>query len=70
MAPCVDKISAEQYDENIKAIRAIIKGNFKDSLQQFKRQMQQHAENMAFEEAQNQGKLDVLARTTKPNLPL
>ena len=35
-SPRVDKISAEQYDENIKAIRAIIKGNFKDSLQQFK----------------------------------
>ena len=50
LAPCVDKISAEDYDENIKAIRAIIKGNFKDSLQQFKLQMQKHAENMAFEE--------------------
>ena len=61
LAPCVDKISAEDYDENIKAIRAIIKGNFKDSLQQFKHQMQKHAENMAFEEAQKiKEKLDVL----------
>ena len=61
LAPCVDKISAEDYDENIKAIRAIIKGNFKDSLQQFKLQMQKHAENMAFEEAQKiKEKLDIL----------
>ncbi len=61
LAPCVDKISAENYDQNIKAIRAIIKGNFKDSLQQFKFQMQKHAENMAFEEAQKiKEKLDIL----------
>ena len=61
LAPCVDKIRAEDYDENIKAIRAIIKGNFKDSLQQFKLQMQKHAENMAFEEAQKiKEKLDIL----------
>ncbi len=61
LAPCEDKITAAQYDQNIKAIRAIIKGNFKDSLQQFKQQMQTHAENMAFEEAQKiKEKLDVL----------
>ena len=61
LAPCEDKIDAAQYDENIKAIRAIIKGNFKDSLLQFKQQMQSHAENMEFEDAQKiKEKLDVL----------
>ena len=61
LAPCEDKIDAAQYDENIKAIRAIIKGNFKDSLLQFNQQMQSHAENMEFEDAQKiKEKLDVL----------
>ena len=31
LAPCVDKLTQEHYDTNIKAIRAIIKGNFKES---------------------------------------
>ena len=61
LAPCEDKIDASQYDDNITAIRAIIKGNFKDSLLQFKQQMQAHAANMEFEEAQKiKEKLDVL----------
>ncbi|MCH1418040.1 MAG: excinuclease ABC subunit UvrC [Flavobacteriaceae bacterium] len=61
LAPCEDKIDASQYDENITAIRAIIKGNFKDSLLQFKQQMKAHAANMEFEEAQKiKEKLDVL----------
>ena len=60
-APCVDKIENTQYNENIKAIRAIIKGNFKDSLQQFEEQMKERAAEMAFEEAQRiKEKLDVL----------
>jgi len=41
-----------EYNENIKAIKEILKGNFKDSLSQFKMQMKQYAENMQFEEAQ------------------
>ena len=61
LAPCEDKIDASQYVENITAIRAIIKGNFKDSLLQFKQQMQAHATNMEFEEAQKiKEKLEVL----------
>ena len=60
-APCENKRSQEDYDENIKAIRAIIKGNFKSSLEGFKEQMQQHAEAMEFEEAQKiKEKLEVL----------
>jgi len=50
-----------EYHGNIKAIREILKGNFKDSLQQFKLQMKQLAEQMQFEEAQKiKEKLDVL----------
>ena len=61
LAPCVSKIDQAKYDDNIKAIRAIIKGNFKDSLQQFSAQMKTHAEEMEFEEAQKiKDKLDVL----------
>ena len=50
-----------EYNENIKAIKEILKGNFKDSLQQFKKQMHSFAENMHFEEAQKiKEKIEVL----------
>ena len=42
----------EEYNLSISAIRAILKGNFKDSLIQFKDQMQILAKEMHFEEAQ------------------
>ena len=49
------------YNENIKAIKEILKGNFKDSLSQFKAQMQDYAANMQFEEAQKiKEKVEVL----------
>ena len=51
----------EEYFENIKAIREILKGNFKDSLQQFRKQMKQFAIDMHFEDAQKiKEKIDVL----------
>ena len=50
-----------EYIENIKAIKEILKGNFKDSLYQFKVQMRQLAEEMHFEEAQKiKEKIEVL----------
>lgn len=50
-----------EYNENIKAIREILKGNFKDSLQQFKIQMRGYAEAMQFEDAQKiKEKIEVL----------
>ncbi len=53
--------TVEQYDENIKAIREILKGNFKDSLVQFKVQMKQFSKDMQFEDAQNiKEKIEVL----------
>ena len=49
------------YSDNIKAIKEILKGNFKDSLYQFKNQMKQLAEDMHFEEAQKiKEKIEVL----------
>ena len=58
---CEDYETEDQYQENITAIREILKGNFKDSLQQFRVQMKQHAEKMQFEDAQKiKEKLEVL----------
>ncbi|HIC31524.1 MAG TPA: excinuclease ABC subunit UvrC, partial [Flavobacteriaceae bacterium] len=59
--PCEGYQTEEDYQENIKAIREIIKGNFKDSLGQFKQQMKTYAEKMQFEDAQRiKEKIEVL----------
>ncbi|WP_067144932.1 excinuclease ABC subunit UvrC [Pseudotamlana agarivorans] len=59
--PCEGLETEVAYNENIKAIREILKGNFKDSLQQFKVQMKAYAENLQFEEAQKiKEKVEVL----------
>lgn len=50
--PCEAFQSEKEYNENIAAIRNIVKGNFKDSLQLFHQQMKEHAEKMEFEDAQ------------------
>ena len=61
LAPCENKITEQQYDQNIQAIRSILKGNFKDSLQDFKLQMEEHAMKMEYEEAQKiKEKLEIL----------
>ena len=50
--PCEDFQEEESYNETIKAIRNIVKGNFKESLDKFQEIMQLLAEKMEFEEAQ------------------
>jgi len=61
LAPCENKQSEKDYHDNIEAIRQIVKGNFKDSLQRFKKQMRQYAEKLQFEDAQRlKEKIDVL----------
>lgn len=50
--PCEDFQSEEAYLKQIEAIRNIVKGNFKDSLDNFKEQMQAYATNWQFEEAE------------------
>ncbi|PKQ45834.1 excinuclease ABC subunit UvrC [Confluentibacter flavum] len=59
--PCEGLETEAEYNENIKAIKEILKGNFKDSLSQFRAQMKQYAVNMQFEEAQKiKEKIEVL----------
>jgi len=61
LGPCEDLFSEEGYMENIEAIRNIIKGNFKDSLHNFRAQMKQLAADLKFEEAQRiKEKIDIL----------
>jgi len=67
--PCEGLESLENYQNHVEAIRQILKGNFKDSLRDFKTQMQQLAEDLEFEAAQKvKEKIEVLenyqAKTT------
>ena len=69
---CEGLESEQEYHDNIKAIKEILKGNFKDSLLQFKMQMKQLATDMHFEEAQKiKEKIEILenyqARSTIVN---
>lgn len=58
---CEGRETEQSYHENITSIREILKGNFKDSLDQFKEQMKDFAEEMQFEEAQKiKEKIEVL----------
>jgi excinuclease ABC subunit C len=52
LGPCESYQTIGNYDKQTVAIREILKGNFKDSLSQFKEQMKAHAEAMEFEDAQ------------------
>jgi len=59
--PCEDLQSEEEYHTNIIAIREILKGNFKESLSNFKQQMKNYAALMQYEDAQRiKEKIDVL----------
>ncbi len=59
--PCEDLQDEKEYNDNLEAIRQIVKGNFKDSLNRFKKQMMRHAEKMEFEDAQRiKEKIEVL----------
>lgn len=59
--PCEGFETEEAYNKNIKDIKEILKGNFKDSLSQFKTQMKRLAEDMRFEEAQKiKEKIEIL----------
>jgi excinuclease ABC subunit C len=61
LGPCEDKYSEEKYNENIEAIRNIIKGNFKESLHVFKNKMKTYAARLQFEDAQRiKEKIDIL----------
>jgi len=61
LAPCENKQTEADYNENIDAIRQLVKGNFKDSLQRFRNQMKAYATNLKFEDAQRlKEKIEIL----------
>ena len=58
---CEGHETLENYQKQVNAIREILKGNFKESLREFKLKMQELATNLRFEEAQKiKEKIDVL----------
>ena len=60
--PCENLQTEEKYQLDISAIRNIIKGNFKESLEKFNELMLSFATKMEFEEAQKiKEKIDLLA---------
>ena len=59
--PCEGLEPLETYQKEIDAIREILKGNFKQSIRDFKAQMQQYAADLEFEKAQRiKVKIDIL----------
>jgi excinuclease ABC subunit C len=69
---CEGYETEEAYNKSIKTIREILKGNFKDSLNEFRNQMKSLASEMLFEEAQKvKEKIEILenyqARSTVVN---
>ncbi|MDD3005457.1 excinuclease ABC subunit UvrC [Flavobacterium sp.] len=59
--PCEGFESIENYQNEVNAIREILKGNFKESLKDFKKKMLQLAADMNFEEAQKlKEKIEIL----------
>ena len=50
--PCEGLETLENYQQHVNASREILKGNFKESLKEFKQKMNAFAANMQFEEAQ------------------
>jgi excinuclease ABC subunit C len=61
MGPCEGFETLENYQKQVDAIREILKGNFKESMKDFKRVMTNLAADMHFEEAQKiKEKIEIL----------
>lgn len=61
LGPCEGYQSHKEYQEQITAVREILKGNFKDSIYRFKDKMNSLAKEMKFEEAQEfKDKIEIL----------
>ena len=61
MGPCEGHETLENYQKQVDAIREILKGNFKESMKDFKRVMTSLAADMHFEEAQKiKEKIEIL----------
>ena len=50
--PCIGKQNHEEYLKNIEEIKEILKGNTQDLSRKLYKEMQEHADNLRFEEAQ------------------
>lgn len=62
-APCEGKQSFEEYEEDMKQIRKIIKGEFAFALKDIKKEMQLLASNLEFEKAEElKTKIDLLEK--------
>lgn len=62
-APCVKYEKKETYDQYMREIDQILKGNLRDVIKSMKNLMQAHAEKLEFEEAQNiKAKIDNIER--------
>ncbi|MEM1002061.1 MAG: excinuclease ABC subunit UvrC, partial [Bacteroidota bacterium] len=58
---CGGHVDVLEYEKTLKEVRKIIKGDFRDSLRNFKSQMKVHASQMEFEKAQKiKEKIDIL----------
>ncbi len=61
LGPCEGFYSETEYNDTIEAIRNIVKGNFKESLHNFRNQMSTLASKLKFEDAQRiKEKIDIL----------
>lgn len=61
LGPCEGLETEEEYLRKINSIRAILKGEFKENLKEFKELMMKYASQMKFEEAQKiKEKIDIL----------
>jgi excinuclease ABC subunit C len=61
--PCEGEFTEEAYNKQIQAIRDILKGNFKESLKDFKIHMTELATDLKFEEAQKiKDKIEILEK--------
>lgn len=61
--PCEGKQSFEEYDNNMKQIRKIIKGDFAFALKDLRAEMQSYSDNLEFEKAEElKQKIDLLEK--------
>lgn len=61
-APCVNKQKEEDYNDNIKEIRQILKGDLGFALKDLKNRMTEASEKLNFEEAENlKNRIDILS---------
>jgi excinuclease ABC subunit C len=62
-APCENKQAFEEYEEDMRQIRKIIKGEFSFALRDMKKQMQEFSEKLEFEKAEEiRAKIELLEK--------